>query len=348
MRRAPRDSVHSGFVRGILASLAYRPGEARALLEHAQIAILVLDTPNARVPLAGYAALYRGVAEHLHDEAFGLLSRPLRAGCLNWLLTGACAAGQLGDALSRLLAGLNLLQDNVVLALRREADDAVLTITVAQPLPVGEAGFIFAHEWLLRLVHGVAAWLAADPLPLTQVRFPYPPPPHAADYEMVFAPRVEFAAPLLEARFPAARLALPVRRDAAALADFLAAAPVHITQLYRRERATAARAGLALRAALPALLTQEALAARLHLSPRTLHRRLVTEGTSFRALREALRRELALDWLARTERPVSRIAQDLGFADNTSFYRAFAQWQGCGPRQWRQQRRAHSAVPPPL
>ena len=99
---------------------------------------------------------------------------------------------------------------------------------------------------------------------------------------------------------------------------------------------------------LPALLTQEALAARLHLSPRTLHRRLVTEGTSFRALREALRRELALDWLARTERPVSRIAQDLGFADNTSFYRAFAQWQGCGPRQWRQQRRAHSAVPPLL
>ena len=340
--RLPHDTVHSGFVRGILAGLAYRPAEANALLEHAQIATSVLATPDARVPLAGYATLYRLVAEHLQDEAFGLLSRPLKPGCLAWLLRDARDAGDLGGALTRLVNGMSLLQDNVALTFGHDATDATLRIVVMRPLPVSDAGFVFAHEWLLRLIHGVAAWLVADPLPLSSAHFPYAPPPHATDYELVFAPRVTFGADALTARLPAARLALPVRRDNTALDDFLARAPANITQLYRRERATAARAGIALRAALPVLLTQDALAARLHLAPRTLHRRLAQEGTSFRALREALRRELALDWLARTDRPVSRIALDLGFADSTSFYRAFIGWQGCGPRQWRQQLRARA------
>jgi hypothetical protein len=76
---------------------------------------------------------------------------------------------------------------------------------------------VFAYEWLLRMIHGLAAWLVAHPLPLDEVSFPYPPPLHVADYELVFAPRHTFDAPRLEARFPAEWLALPVRRDEAAL-----------------------------------------------------------------------------------------------------------------------------------
>jgi hypothetical protein len=51
----------------------------------------------------------------------------------------------------------------------------------------------------------------------TRSAFPYPPPLHVADYELVFAPRHTFDAPRLEARFPTEWLALPVRRDEAAL-----------------------------------------------------------------------------------------------------------------------------------
>jgi AraC-like DNA-binding protein len=147
------------------------------------------------------------------------------------------------------------------------------------------------------------------------VSFPYPPPQHAADYELVFAPRYTFDAPRLEARFPAEWLALPVRRDEAALRVFLADAPASITTLYRRDRALALRVREHLRAALPDQPGLPAIARRLFLSPRTLHRRLEEEGTSFRAVKDSLRRELATEWLTKTRRPLGRIGADLGFAD---------------------------------
>ena len=160
----------------------------------------------------------------------------------------------------------------------------------------------------------------------------------------MFAPRYTFDAPRLEARFPAEWLSLPVRRDEAALRAFLVEAPASITTLYRRDRALSLRVREHLRAALPDQPALPAIARRLLLSPRTLHRRLGDEGTSFRAIKDNLRRDLATDWLTKTARPVSRIGADLGFADAAAFYRAFTAWTGSGPREYRKRFR-HSTAP---
>jgi AraC-like DNA-binding protein len=335
-----RDSVSAGFVQGILAGLQYRPHEALALLEHAGIASAAQTDASLRVPLAAYTRLYQLVSEHLGDEGFGLLSRPLRSGCVAWLLLGLGTAGTLGEALERMVRFFNLLQDNLTLSLDTTPTTASLKFTVTQPLPVGEAGFVFAHEWLLRLLHGIAAWLVNDPLTLTEVQFPYAAPAHAGDYERVFAAKVSFGGTALRANLPAQALLLPVRRDAQAVSQFVRQMPANITMLYRGERALAPQIRQQLRLTVAELPDLKTIARLLNLSPRTLHRRLEAEGTSLRRLRESVRHELAVEWLGRTTRPVQRIATDLGFADNTSFYRAFSQWEGCGPRDWRN--RQHS------
>ncbi|MEK7737849.1 MAG: helix-turn-helix transcriptional regulator, partial [Pseudomonadota bacterium] len=163
----------------------------------------------------------------------------------------------------------------------------------------------------------------------------YPPPSHAADYELVFAPHYGFNAARLEARFSLDSLALPIRRDEAALRLFLVDAPASITTLYRRDRALATRVRAALRAALPAHRLLPDIARSLFLSPRTLHRRLKEEGTSYQAIKDAMRRELAIEGLSKTALPLSRIAADLGFADASALYRAFSAWTGEGPREFR-------------
>ena len=336
----PRDTVSAGFVQGILAGLEYRTSERLHLLEHAELASATLNDARLRVPLRSYTTLYRLVTEHLHDEGFGLFSRPLRPGFLEWLAHACIQAPDLAQALRRICLHLNLLQDNLRLDLTHATAHATLTMTVVTPFPVGPAGFVFAHEWLLRLIHGLCAWLVEHPLPSSEARFPYPPPAHADDYALIFAPRTVFDAPCLAIDFPFEFLALPVRRDEAALQEFLAATPANITKLYRREHALAARVRQLLRERLPEFLPLEETARQLALSPRSLHRRLESEGTSYRALRDTVRHELALEWLAKSTRPVTRIATDLGFADNTSFYRAFAAREGCGPRAWRQQKHA--------
>jgi AraC-like DNA-binding protein len=306
-----------------------------SLMDTAGIATEYLHQPQARIPVSRYAALYREINRQLDDEAFALFSRPLRLGSFELLCRGTLSAANLAEALERIARHLRVLLDELEVELQRGGQAAVLTISQEAELPVGPDGRIFAFEWLLRLIHGLAAWLVAHPLPLDEVAFPYPPPLHAADYELVFAPRHTFDAPRLEARFAADLLALPVRRDEAALRAFLAEAPASITTLYRRDRSLAQRVRDELRAALPDMPGLAAVSARLFLSPRTLHRRLEAEGTSLRAIRETLRRELAIDWLGKTRRPLAQIGADLGYADAASFYRAFHDWMGCGPREYR-------------
>jgi transcriptional regulator GlxA family with amidase domain len=112
------------------------------------------------------------------------------------------------------------------------------------------------------------------------VDFPLRPgPAHADDYTLVYTARSSFIeGPQLTARFNATLLDLPIRRDEAALSSFLEGAPGRISMLYRRDRNTVIRVRDLIRDALPASLTQDEAADRLHMSPRTLHRRLEEEG----------------------------------------------------------------------
>lgn len=333
-RGAP-STVAIGFVTGMLAGIGRAGLNPDELLEHAGIAKSWMGDREARIPVARYAALYRLINERLDDEGFALFSHPLRRGSFELLCRATLSAATLEEALERVARFLRVLLGDLSVELEAGRRSAVIVIAEEQALPVGAAGRVFAFEWLLRMIHGLAAWLVAHPLPLDEVSFPYPPPLHVADYELVFAPRHTFDAPRLEARFPVEWLALPVRRDEAALRRFLADAPASITTLYRRDRALAQRIRQDLRAALPDAPTLPALARRLFLSPRTLHRRLGEEGTSFRGIRDALRRDLAIEWLTTTTRPLGRIGADLGFADAAAFYRAFREWTGRGPRDYR-------------
>ncbi|MNO07329.1 DNA-binding transcriptional regulator MelR [compost metagenome] len=48
-----------------------------------------------------------------------------------------------------------------------------------------------------------------------------------------------------------------------------------------------------------------------------------------------MRRELAIAWLSQAEPPMGEIAVRLGFADSSSFYKAFRKWFGCNPGHYR-------------
>ena len=126
-----------------------------------------------------------------------------------------------------------------------------------------------------------------------------------------------------------------IRRDETALIAFLDGAPGKITTLYRRDREMVIRVRDLLRAALPDTLSLEEVADQLHLSPRTAHRRLEEEGSSFRGIKDALRRDMALARLTKTRDPISQVAADLGYADTSAFYRAFVEWTGMAPVHYR-------------
>ncbi|MFN7129406.1 MAG: AraC family transcriptional regulator ligand-binding domain-containing protein [Brevundimonas sp.] len=77
------------------------------------------------------------------------------------------------------------------------------------------------------------------------------------------------------------------------------------------------------------------VARQLGMSERTLQRRILAEGASFRELLLQARRDLWKQLLADEAIQIDEIAYLLGYQDVTSFYRAFRAWEGVTPAQWR-------------
>ena len=73
------------------------------------------------------------------------------------------------------------------------------------------------------------------------------------------------------------------------------------------------------------------LAAWLSVSVRTLNRRLASAGTTYRHVSESYKLERALHWLSVEKLSVTDVAYRLGFADLSTFSRAFKRWTGCSP-----------------
>lgn len=330
-------TVAIGFVTGMLAGMARADRNPVPLLAAVGIDPACLADPATRIPLAAYADLYNRIAASLDDEAFGLFSTPMRCGSFEFLTRAMVSAHTLEEALQRMVRYLHVLLPDMTVAIERHGGQARLRIaeTHRRAVAPDDPARVFAFEWLLRLIHGLACWLAGRGLALDAVAFPYPRPPHAADYALIYTANSTFGTAALEAQFQANLLDLPLRRDEDALRHFLIGAPGRIATLYRRDRDTVRAVRDQLRAALPVLPGLDQVAAQLHLSPRSLHRRLADEGANFRQIKDALRRDLALARLAKTDTAVATIAAELGYADPSAFYRAFVEWTGAAPSEYR-------------
>jgi AraC-like DNA-binding protein len=82
----------------------------------------------------------------------------------------------------------------------------------------------------------------------------------------------------------------------------------------------------------------------LHISARTLIRRLEDEGTSFREILDDIRRRYALNYVRNRDLDLAATACLLGFSHTTAFHRAFKRWTGLTPLDYRYSRRLSSAI----
>jgi AraC-like DNA-binding protein len=80
----------------------------------------------------------------------------------------------------------------------------------------------------------------------------------------------------------------------------------------------------------------EEVAAQMHLTPRTLQRKLQDEHTSFRAECDSIKQELACNLLSSKSISVAEVSDRLGYADQAAFQRAFKQWTGTTPKAFQQ------------
>ncbi|QBM30198.1 AraC family transcriptional regulator [Hydrogenophaga pseudoflava] len=345
---APRPNAHArstvvaatpmAFVQAIARAYALRQLAPDAALAAAQIAPADLDRPGARITALQMEWLSAAAMQELDDEGLGWFARPLPWGSYGMLARASLSAPTLGVALKRWCRHHGLLTRDITLAVQTEGDEA--RIVLGEHRPPGGDGSLreFCFVSVLRNIHGLACWFVDSRIPLLGASFPYSAPPHAETYRVLFDGPTRFDAEDTSIRFDARYLALPIKRDEAAMNQMLQRAlPIQVRP-YRRDRLLVQRVRQVLLNQPQDAHNADDLAALLHTSARTLHRQLKEEGATLQALKDEVRRERAMALLQRTNRPIKQIAAATGFLNEKSFIRAFKTWTGMAPGEWRAMR----------
>jgi AraC-like DNA-binding protein len=317
----------------MVAAYRQQGRDPAAALQLAQITPAQLQKGEARISARQMETLSAAAMRELDDEGLGAFGRRLPWGSYGMLARASLTAPDLGVALKRWCRHHALLTDDVRLDVEVAGGTAAIVLQEQRPLPreLRELSLAF----LLRNVHGLACWYVDSRVPLREACFPFAAPAHADAYRFMFPGDLRFDAPQAALRFDASYLQLPLRRDEKALAQMLQRA-LSITVLqYRRDRLLVPQVRQALAAHPERAHSAEALADLLHVSARTLHRQLKEEGASLQQLKDEVRLERAKDLLWRTDRPVKQVAAAVGFRNEKSFARAFRQWTGAAPAQFR-------------
>ncbi len=170
----------------------------------------------------------------------------------------------------------------------------------------------------------------------TPAIFAFGSPTEASDYMYLYPGPVFFNQPESALYFPSTLMDAPLaHRTKQDVRAFLAKAPQGWIFASLSEPAVMHRVRDFLENHFQTANDIDAVAQALHFSVRTLCRRLEGEGTSFRLIKDALRRDIAVQRLTQTSRSVAAIAFELGFEDATAFHRAFKQWTGSTPGTYR-------------
>jgi AraC-like DNA-binding protein len=305
-------------------------------LNKAQIAPDFVNNPSARITAAQMEAISDAAMRELDDEALGCFSRTLPWGSYGMLARASLSAPTLGLALKRWCRHHSLLTRDIALTVQVDETNDIASIELRPEASVAAPGE-FCVVSVLRNILGFACWLVDSRIPLQGAQFPFAPPEHLASYRVLFDGPCEFGAPHAAIRFDARYLALPIRRDEAAMNQMLQHALPLTVHAYRRDRLLVQRVRQALVNQPAKTRNANDLAYWLNLSPRTLHRQLKEEGASLQALKDEVRRDRAMALLQRTRRPVKQVAEAAGFQNEKSFIRAFKGWTGQSPGAWREQ-----------
>lgn len=307
----------------------FRPIFRRAGMDPAE-----LEDANARYPVGAMMRMWREVPSVTGDEAFGLsVVQHWHPTTLHALGYAWLASDTLLHALERAARYMRLVSNVAEAALQKTDDEYRLimhrSVMDTRTVPVA------VDAWNALLVH-MCRMSYGESFAPRRVRLGRRAPADAAPYARFFRAPVEFDAPITTIHFDRSSLEkrLPTRNAELARAN----ERVISEYLNRFDRSSVTlQVEAKLVESLPSgSASQESIADALHLSPRSLQRKLRDEGTTYKNLLDETRRDLAARYISEKQISVNEVAYMLGFSEPANFSRAFKRWTGASPSAYRE------------
>lgn len=291
-------------------------------------------------------SLLEGAVVLTRRDDLGLLAaEAVEPGHFELVELAARAQRTVGEGLSTLSALVPILHDGLSVTLARAAPLSSLRIALAPGLRLHPAGYDFV---VASLVIGGRRQTGVLELCPSHVRLPYPRDGQQDSHPLARLVRseLEFGAEALEIVFETAVLDAPLLRANASLSQALQEAARELLPRSGAESTLERQVRALIAEALPSGAPDtRSIARKLHVSERTLRRRLEAEGIGLRALIDGVRRELALAKLEDPALSTHAVAAQLGFSTAQALHRAFRRWTGGTVHGFRT-RAARAAKPP--
>ena len=328
--------VRIGPILAIPAVLAARGVKPEHAFSRAGVDFQLFRDPDNRVSLEAVGRLLDACAILTGCDHFGL---PVGE---RFALDGLGPIGELmrhsatvGDALRALLRHLHL-HDRGAAPLLLSTDKST-TILGYSVLRHGVPGTNRIHDAAIAIAiaYKILRALCGPDFAALQVKFSYSCPRSAAFHKRLFRCNLAFDADLSGVVMDAASLGRPPEGADTKLRNQLE------TAIREADASGPMTFGERLEAALHQLVlsgdaSAEAICRQFAISERTLRRRLAVENKGLQQFINQTRYELARQLLSNTNLSVSNIAAALHYADPNVFSRAFRNWAGSSPRQWRE------------
>jgi AraC-like DNA-binding protein len=295
----------------------------------------IVITPNQqRVDGEQMTRLVQYVWANLNDEFLGCTNRPCKEGMFPFMARHVLHYKSLGEMLEQGMSFYNLVTDDIHMKLVRRGGLAELEFVFADPKL--DPNHFFLEFWLI-IWHRFSSWLTDIKIPLSQVCFTHAKPRHWQESKLLFSCRHSFNRPVVKLCFSAKYLDLPCARTKKELTRFLRNSPADLITIPGSKQSYKVK----IRAILihhegdvfycPSF---ETIALNLNMGAQTLRRRLKAEGTSYPMIKDETRRDLAIEYLLKSNYSITDIANALGFSEPRSFTRAFKHWTGVSPSKY--------------
>ncbi|MBB5317972.1 AraC family transcriptional regulator [Tunturibacter empetritectus] len=305
---------------------------ASAVLQSAGLAPGLLDQPRIVVTTEELFALWRGVGVNSPNPAIGLeLGTETKAEHFDPIALAALSTASFGEAMEQMARYKQLSCPEEII---HEMDDSEWSIQFRWLLadsvePAVLTDLCFA--WVLCIArHGTGTRIS--PLRLELAR----QPTHAKIFERHFGCPIVFGAVRNAIIFRSSDAALPFVTSNAELLAMLAPQFDEELKQHKGEESFPERVRAAIQRKLAGRRPKmQEIARELHISSRTLQRRLQDAGYSFQQVLEEARHQLARHYLNNSLLELNETAYLLGYEDSNSFVRAFRMWEGTPPAHWR-------------
>jgi len=315
-------------VRAMAAALVAKGVDAAAALRAVGIERDGLADAERRIDLHRAFPFFERVCELTGDPHFGLHAAALVPhGSLDALEYAIRSCATIGDAIAQLARYYAVIDDRAALAVVRSPDRYRVVYTSPPQLdaPRTAKEFLFAYM----LDRGKA--FTGQPIRVLEVKFSHAEPPDAGVQRAFFDAVVHYGAGVdaLELAPEVADAAM-VARDPGLSSVLGRVLEQMIHGLESQDLLRDVKRAIAtmLPRGAPSL---DDVARELTTSGRTLQRRLKDAGTRFSDLVTRVQRDLSLAYLTDRKLSIGEVAYLVGFADTTSFHRAFRRWTGETP-----------------